>query len=68
MFNYRGCGNTGLSTPIMYCVGRVDDIAEVISHIKQRYPKSPLMAVGTSFGGYALIIRPYIVYVAQLME
>ena len=54
MFNYRGCGNTGLSTPLLYCAGKVDDMMETIGHIKRRYPKSPLMAVGTSFGGYAL--------------
>ena len=54
MFNYRGCGNTGLSTPTMYCAGKVNDMMEAICHIKRRYPKSPLMAVGTSFGGYVL--------------
>ena len=62
VFNYRGCGNTRLSTPIMYCIGRVDDLAEVIGHIKQRYPKSPLMAVGTSFGGYALNTYDLVLY------
>ena len=54
VFNYRGCGNTRLSTPVLYCPGKVDDLEETISHIKRRYPKSPLMAVGTSLGGYAL--------------
>ena len=54
VFNYRGCGNTRLSTPVLYCPGKVDDLEETICHIKRRYPKSPLMAVGTSLGGYAL--------------
>ena len=52
MFNYRGCGDTGLSTPKLYCAGVVDDLNEVICHIKQRLPKSPLIATGTSLGGY----------------
>ena len=60
VLNYRGCGNTGLSTPVLYCVGKVDDIMEAIGHIKQRYPKSPLMTVGTSFGGYALHRKLYV--------
>ena len=53
VFNYRGCGNTKLSTPVLYCPGKVEDLMETVCHIKQRFPKSPLMAVGTSLGGYA---------------
>lgn len=55
VFNYRGCGNTRLSTPVLYCPGKVDDLEETICHIKRRYPKSPLMAVGTSLGGVQVI-------------
>jgi len=60
VFNYRGCGDTGLSTPLLYCPGNVGDLMETICHIKQRYPKSPLMAVGTSLGGYVLNGTSYV--------
>ena len=60
VFNYRGCGNTRLSTPLLNCPGNVDDLMETVCHIKRRYPKSPVMAVGTSLGGYAFNQTSYI--------
>ena len=45
---------------MLYCAGKVDDMMETIDHIKQRYPKSPLMAVSTSYGGYALQRKHYV--------
>ena len=50
-FNFRGWRNSGLSTTKLFCTGVVDDMDQVIRHIKQHFPKSPLIAAGTSLGG-----------------
>ena len=34
-----------------YCAAVVDDVEEVVSHIQQRFPQAPLMAIGISMGG-----------------
>lgn len=54
VFNYRGNGGAELKTSRTYCATYTDDLSCVISHVSSRYPQSPIMAVGVSFGGLVL--------------
>jgi len=54
VFNYRGCGNTKLSTSKLYCGADIGDLTEVLEHITTVLPRSPLMAVGVSMGRYVV--------------
>ena len=35
---------------MMFSASYTDDISEVVKHIKQKYPKSPLFGIGYSLG------------------
>mmetsp|Transcript_33414 Transcript_33414/g.30409 ORF Transcript_33414/g.30409 Transcript_33414/m.30409 type:complete len:83 (+) Transcript_33414:457-705(+) len=48
--NRRGV-NQHLTTPFTYHGGSLDDMKHAISHIKEKYPEAPLVAVGLSLGG-----------------
>lgn len=43
-----------LQTPRLYCAANVEDLTEVIVHIKQKHPTSKLGAAGISMGGLIL--------------
>lgn len=54
VFNFRGRGGHSLRTPRTYCASNSEDLSEVIDHVRARYPKAPLMAMGVSLGGIIL--------------
>ncbi|ELU04778.1 hypothetical protein CAPTEDRAFT_143198 [Capitella teleta] len=54
VFNNRGIGGADLKTPRTYNATNIEDLCEVIAHIKGRYPDSPLLGVGVSMGGLLL--------------
>ena len=54
VLNHRGV-NQQLLTPLPYHGGRLEDVEIALNHVKAKYPKAPILAVGTSFGGNQLI-------------
>jgi len=54
VFIYRGLGGHVLKTPRAYCATDYQDVTRVVDHIKSKYPKSPLTALGVSLGGIML--------------
>jgi abhydrolase domain-containing protein 1/3 len=60
VFNYRGCGNSKLSTPRLYSLGDVSDLTEVMEHVHSTHTSSTIVAVGVSMGSIQAIN-----YVAQ---
>lgn len=60
VFNNRGTCGTPLKTPRTYCAANSEDTALVMSHIKERYPDAPFMAVGISLG--AMILFNYMAH------
>ncbi|KAJ1962389.1 hypothetical protein GGI12_002676 [Dipsacomyces acuminosporus] len=58
VLNHRGCARTPLTSP-QVCNGRsTDDIREVVQHLRSKYPKPSITAVGLSIG--ANILTRYI--------
>ncbi|XP_002736227.1 phospholipase ABHD3-like [Saccoglossus kowalevskii] len=55
VFNNRGNGGATLRTPRTYCAANTEDMHCVVNHIKQNYPKAPLIGVGVSLGGMILV-------------
>ncbi|XP_076386609.1 abhydrolase domain containing Hydr1 isoform X1 [Megachile rotundata] len=54
IFNNRGLGGVELKTPRTYNAANIDDLSEVIEHVKKLYPHVPLGATGISMGGLIL--------------
>lgn len=54
VFNNRGLGGVALKTPRLYCAANVEDLTEVIAHIKNTHPNSKMGATGISMGGLIL--------------
>ncbi|XP_050424499.1 phospholipase ABHD3-like isoform X2 [Adelges cooleyi] len=54
VFNYRGIGGVDLKTPRSYSANNIEDLTEIIDHVKQKYPKSVLGGLGISMGGLIL--------------
>jgi len=53
--NHRGCGEgKGLARQI-YHSGRSDDVSQVLMYVAELYPDSPMVAVGFSLSGNALL-------------
>ena len=50
-YNPRGRGGNALFTPFMYSAGYTEDLRRVVRRIHERYPASPLVAIGYSLGG-----------------
>lgn len=40
-----------LQTARLYCASNVEDVSEVIAHVKTLYPTVPLGVIGVSLGG-----------------
>ncbi|GAU98267.1 hypothetical protein RvY_09437-2 [Ramazzottius varieornatus] len=57
VLNYRGCAGS-LKTPKTYCAADTTDIANVVQHIRAKYPEVPVLAIGISLGG--VLITNYI--------
>ncbi|XP_050523517.1 phospholipase ABHD3 [Daktulosphaira vitifoliae] len=54
VFNYRGIGGIQLKTPRSYSANNIEDLLEVIIHIKHKYPNTVLGGLGISMGGLIL--------------
>lgn len=53
--NHRGCGEgVGLARHL-YHSGRSDDVSRVLMHVSETYPDTPMIAVGFSLSGNALL-------------
>jgi hypothetical protein len=53
--NHRGCGEgKGLARQI-YHSGRSDDVSQVLNYVSELYPDAPMLAVGFSLSGNALL-------------
>ncbi|XP_050433531.1 phospholipase ABHD3-like [Adelges cooleyi] len=54
VFNYRGVGGVELKTPRSYSANNIEDLTEVVNHLKRKYPKTIVGGLGTSLGGVIL--------------
>jgi len=54
VMNQRGI-NQPLTTPLPFHGGHHKDLEFTINHVKKKYPRAPIVAVGTSFGGNQLM-------------
>ncbi|MEW5849675.1 MAG: alpha/beta fold hydrolase [Myxococcota bacterium] len=52
---FRGCGGLELSTPKSYHAGFTEDLEECVRRLGAERPRSPLMMVGYSLGGNAML-------------
>lgn len=50
VMNARGCGTSELTSPKNFCAANSEDLREVVSFLKQNFPKAPLFAVTYSLG------------------
>ncbi|KAG9452599.1 hypothetical protein H6P81_005503 [Aristolochia fimbriata] len=55
VFNHRGCENSPVTTPQLYSASFTEDISHVVKHIRSRFPKSNIYAIGWSLGGNILV-------------
>lgn len=55
LLHFRGCHGVANKLPRAYHSGDTGDLAAVIRLCQQRYPQSPLAAVGFSLGGNVLV-------------
>uniref|UniRef100_A0A224XHT1 Putative alpha/beta hydrolase n=1 Tax=Panstrongylus lignarius TaxID=156445 RepID=A0A224XHT1_9HEMI len=54
VFNQRGIGGIGLKTPRTYCASNVEDVVEVVAHVREVCAGAPLAGTGISMGGLIL--------------
>ncbi|VEU20217.1 DEKNAAC100990 [Brettanomyces naardenensis] len=54
VLNARGCGNTELTSPALFCAMWTEDIRQTVKLLKSRFPNRPLFAVGFSLGSAIL--------------
>ncbi|KAI8826648.1 Alpha/Beta hydrolase protein [Fimicolochytrium jonesii] len=52
--NFRGCADTELTSAQLYCGAYTDDARLAVEHIRRKYPRAPLFAVGFSLGANVL--------------
>ncbi|KAL3145075.1 hypothetical protein ABBQ32_013084 [Trebouxia sp. C0010 RCD-2024] len=52
--NYRGCGNTPLTSPKPMHIGLSADVYQAVRYIRQQFPNAPVFLVGFSIGAYTM--------------
>eukprot|EP00262_Sarcandra_glabra_P002106 TRINITY_DN12365_c0_g1_i1.p1 TRINITY_DN12365_c0_g1~~TRINITY_DN12365_c0_g1_i1.p1 ORF type:complete len:375 (-),score=31.63 TRINITY_DN12365_c0_g1_i1:252-1376(-) len=55
VFNSRGCADSPVTTPQFYSASFIEDLCQVVNHVRNRYPKSNLYAIGWSLGANILV-------------
>ncbi|RKP26823.1 Alpha/Beta hydrolase protein [Syncephalis pseudoplumigaleata] len=55
VMNFRGCANTRITTPRLYCGAWTDDLRYVVSYIREQCPDAELGAAGFSLGSNVLV-------------
>ena len=55
VMHFRGCSGEPNRAAASYCAGVTDDLAVVVTTLRQRWPTAPLFAVGYSLGGNLLL-------------
>ncbi|OZJ05117.1 hypothetical protein BZG36_01388 [Bifiguratus adelaidae] len=53
--NFRGCAESILTSPQLYCGAWTEDVRFAVKTIAERFPDSPLMGVGFSLGSNVLV-------------
>ncbi|VDL42356.1 unnamed protein product [Hymenolepis diminuta] len=51
VLNNRGTCRYKIKTPKTFCASHTSDVSTAMEHVRNRYPNSPLIAVGISLGG-----------------
>lgn len=54
VINSRGCGNSSLSTPKLFCALWTEDIRELVKYFKKVYPNRKIYLFGVSLGSIVL--------------
>ena len=54
LMHFRGCGAKPNRQPHSYHSGQTTDVVEFVNHLRQRFPHSPIYAIGFSLGGNVL--------------
>ncbi|KAG9297870.1 hypothetical protein G9A89_000209 [Geosiphon pyriformis] len=55
VFNFRGCADSELLSPQMYCAGYTDDLRVALRYIEKCIPNAKLMGAGFSLGANILV-------------
>uniref|UniRef100_A0A0D9YI10 AB hydrolase-1 domain-containing protein n=1 Tax=Oryza glumipatula TaxID=40148 RepID=A0A0D9YI10_9ORYZ len=53
--NHRGLGGVSITSDCLYNAGWTEDLREVINYIHHKYPKAPMLCVGTSIGANIVV-------------
>uniref|UniRef100_A0A0D9V8C6 AB hydrolase-1 domain-containing protein n=1 Tax=Leersia perrieri TaxID=77586 RepID=A0A0D9V8C6_9ORYZ len=53
--NHRGLGGVSITSDCLYNAGFTQDVREVINYLHHKYPKAPMLCVGTSIGANILV-------------
>lgn len=52
--NYRGCGNTPLTSPKPLHIALSADVYEAVRSVREKFPDAPVLLVGFSIGAYTM--------------
>nr|XP_043620904.1 embryogenesis-associated protein EMB8-like [Erigeron canadensis] len=55
IYNHRGLAGVPLTSDCVYHPGWTEDLRQVVNHIHNRQPETPLYAIGTSIGANVLV-------------
>ncbi|KAJ7520166.1 hypothetical protein O6H91_20G070200 [Diphasiastrum complanatum] len=55
VFNSRGCAASPVTSPQFYSASFTEDLREVVKHVSNCFPRSPVYAVGWSLGANILV-------------